>query len=69
MNRRALEEFFKKEDKKAPLVINMIVKRVRQLFKGDRAMVEHQQVMDPVDVAVREFLDGRLESKEDPAEK
>jgi DNA-directed RNA polymerase subunit K/omega len=69
MNRRALEELFKKEDKKAPLVINMIVKRVRQLFKGDRAMVEHQQVMDPVDVAIREFLDGRLEVKEEKTEK
>jgi len=69
MNRRALEELFKKEDKRAPLVINMIVKRVRQLFKGDRAMVDHQQVMDPVDVAIREFLDGRLESKEEKAEK
>ena len=69
MNRRALEELYKKEDKRAPVVINMIVKRVRQLFKGDRAMVEHQQVMDPVDVAIREFLDGRLEIKEEKIEK
>lgn len=65
MNRRLLEELVRKEDRGNPLIINMISKRVRQLFKGDRAMIEDRQLTDPIDIAVREFLDGKLTLKKD----
>jgi DNA-directed RNA polymerase subunit omega len=68
MNRRLLEELIKKEDK-SPLVINMISKRVRQLYRGDKPAVEDHQSVDSVEVAVKEFLEGKLEIKKGAEEK
>ena len=68
MNRRLLDELLRKEDKN-PLVINMIAKRVRQLYRGDKPAVDDHQSVDSVEVAVKEFLDGKLEVKKSTDEK
>jgi len=67
MNRHLLYELLKKEGK-SPLVINMIAKRVRQLYRGDKPMMDHPSV-DSVEVAVKEFLDGKLEIRKSVDEK
>jgi DNA-directed RNA polymerase subunit K/omega len=68
MNRHLLYELLKKEGK-SPLVINMIAKRVRQLYRGDKSMMDDHQLTDSVEVAVKEFLDGKLEIKKSVDEK
>lgn len=68
VKRHLLEELCKKEDKE-PLIINMIAKRVRQLLRGDKALVEDRQLVDSVDVAIKEFIDGKLQVKKSLDEK
>lgn len=68
LNKRFLDELTKKEDK-APLVINMISKRVRQMYRGDKPMIEDRQIVDSVDIAVKEFLEGKLTVKKCSEEK
>ena len=68
MNRRLLEELLRKEEK-TPLVINMISKRVRQLYRGDKPTVDDHHTVDSVEIAVKEFLDGRLEIRKSAEEK
>ncbi|MBI1884115.1 MAG: DNA-directed RNA polymerase subunit omega [Chlamydiae bacterium] len=63
VKRQLLEEICKKEIN-GHLVINMITKRVRQLFRGDKSMVEDPHVVDCVDIAIKEFLDGKLQVKQ-----
>lgn len=62
MNKRFLEELIKREER-PNLAINMIAKRVRQLFRGDKPLVEDHHLVDPVEIAIKEFLDGKLEVK------
>ncbi len=59
VNRNLLEDLCKKEEK-TTLVVNMIAKRVRQLMRGDRATVDEKHLKDPVDVAIKEFLNGKI---------
>ena len=45
---------------KAPLLINIISKRVRQLLRGDRPLVETRNLKDPVKIAFKEYYLGKL---------
>lgn len=58
-----LDELCKKEDNNKPVVINMIAKRIRQLFRGDKQLVDDRHLTDPTDVAIKEFLEGKLQVK------
>lgn len=68
VNRNLLEDLCKKEDK-IPLLVNMIAKRVRQLMHGDKASVDEKQLIDPVDISIKEFLNGKLVVKKTTEEK
>ena len=58
-----LDELCKKEENNKPVVINVVAKRVRQLFRGDKPLVEDRHLTDQADVAVKEFLEGKLQIK------
>ena len=51
---------------KAPLLINIISKRVRQILRGDRPLVETRNLKDPVKIAFKEYYLGKL--KIEPAD-
>ena len=68
MNKRFIEELVGREPR-IPVAINIVAKRIRQLFRGDRAMVDTHLLTDPVDISIKEFLDGRLDVKGSPSEK
>ncbi|MBI1870269.1 MAG: DNA-directed RNA polymerase subunit omega [Chlamydiae bacterium] len=53
-----------KRQENGPLLINMLTKRIRQLFRGDKPMVESAPSEDYDSIAVREFLEGKLYMKE-----
>ena len=45
---------------KPPLLINIIAKRVRQLLRGDRPLIEARDLKDPVQIAFKEYYLGKL---------
>lgn len=42
------------------LLINVVSRRVRQLTQGHRPMIQVEPRMDPLDVALKEIVDGKL---------
>jgi DNA-directed RNA polymerase subunit omega len=53
------------------LLINVVSRRVRQLNQGHRPLIEVTPKMQPVDIALKEILDGKLTfefAEEQPAE-
>ena len=42
------------------LLINVVSRRVRQLNQGHRPLIEVTPKMQPVDIALKEILDGKL---------
>lgn len=50
---------------KAPILINIISKRVRQLLRGDRPLIETRNLKDPVKIAFKEYYLGKLKIEEE----
>jgi DNA-directed RNA polymerase subunit omega len=51
------------------LLINVVSRRVKQLKRGSRPLVESLEKLNPEDVALREVIEGRIvyETAEVPA--
>lgn len=42
------------------ILINVVSRRVKQLKKGNRPMVESLEKLSPEDVALREIIEGKI---------
>ena len=44
----------------ANLLINVVSRRVKQLKRGNRPLVESLEKLSPEDIALREIIDGKI---------
>lgn len=57
------DEYIKEAQKIIPdpnILINVISRRVKQLRRGSRPLVESLEKLAPEDVALREIIEGRI---------
>jgi DNA-directed RNA polymerase subunit omega len=59
MNLKFLEEA-KERITNPELLINVVSRRVRQLTQGSRPMVAFEGHLDPVDIALKEIVEGKI---------
>jgi len=52
----------------ANLLINVVSRRVKQLRRGSRALVESLEKLAPEDIALREVIEGKITFQEAAAE-
>lgn len=48
----------------ANLLINVVSRRVKQLRRGSRALVESLEKLSPEDIALREIIEGKITFEE-----
>ncbi|MBW8782110.1 MAG: DNA-directed RNA polymerase subunit omega [Verrucomicrobia bacterium] len=48
----------------ANLLINVVSRRVKQLRRGSRALVESLEKLSPEDIALREIIEGKITFQE-----
>ena len=51
------------------LLINVVSRRVKQLRRGSRALVESLEKLAPEDIALREIIEGKITFETDVAKK
>ena len=49
------------------VLINVVSRRVKQLRRGNRPLVESLEKLAPEDVALREIIEGKISHEEAPA--
>ncbi len=57
------EEYLKEAHKIIPdanVLINVVSRRVKQLRRGSRALVESLEKLSPEDIALREVIEGKI---------
>jgi len=57
------DDYIKEAQKVIPdsnLLINVISRRVKQLRRGSRALVESLEKLSPEDIALREVIEGKI---------
>ncbi|TVR48761.1 MAG: DNA-directed RNA polymerase subunit omega [Puniceicoccaceae bacterium] len=57
------EDYLKEAQKIIPdpnVLINVVSKRVKQLRRGSRPLVESLEKLNPEDVALREIIEGKI---------
>ena len=57
------DDYLKDAQKVIPdsnLLINVISRRVKQLRRGSRALVESLEKLSPEDIALREVIEGKI---------
>ncbi len=65
------EDYLKEAHKVIPdsnLLINVVSRRVKQLRRGSRALVESLEKLAPEDIALREIIEGKITFQEAAAE-
>jgi DNA-directed RNA polymerase subunit omega len=50
------------------MLINVVSRRVKQLRRGSRALVESLEKLSPEDIALREIIEGKITFQEAAAE-
>jgi DNA-directed RNA polymerase subunit omega len=53
----------------ANILINVVSRRVKQLKRGHRPLVESLEKLDPEDIALREIIEGKISYELVPATK
>ena len=48
----------------AKILINVVSRRVKQLRRGPRALVESLEKLSPEDIALREIIEGKITFQE-----
>jgi len=59
MNLKFLEEA-KQRITNPELLINVVSRRVRQLTQGSRPLVMFEGHLDPIDIALKEIIEGKI---------
>ena len=57
------DDYLKEAQKVIPdaaLLINVVSRRVKQLRRGSRALVESLEKLNPEDIALREIIEGKI---------
>ena len=57
------DDYIKEAQKTIPdanLLINVVSRRVKQLRRGSRALVESLEKLSPEDIALREIIEGKI---------
>lgn len=57
------DDYLKEAQKVIPdsnLLINVVSRRVKQLRRGSRALVESLEKLSPEDIALREIIEGKI---------
>lgn len=57
------DDYIKEAQKVIPdtnLLINVVSRRVKQLRRGSRALVESLEKLSPEDIALREVIEGKI---------
>ncbi|HTJ78631.1 MAG TPA: DNA-directed RNA polymerase subunit omega [Rariglobus sp.] len=65
------DDYLKEAHKVIPdsnLLINVVSRRVKQLRRGSRALVESLEKLSPEDIALREIIEGKITFQEAAAE-
>ncbi len=65
------DDYLKEAHKVIPdsnLLINVVSRRVKQLRRGSRALVESLEKLSPEDIALREIIEGKITYQEAAAE-
>ena len=65
------DDYLKEAHKVIPdsnLLINVVSRRVKQLRRGSRALVESLEKLSPEDIALREIFEGKITFQEAVAE-
>jgi DNA-directed RNA polymerase subunit omega len=66
------DDYLKEAHKVIPdanLLINVVSRRVKQLRRGSRALVESLEKLAPEDIALREIIEGKITYQEALPEK
>ena len=61
------DDYLKEAHKVIPdsnLLINVVSRRVKQLRRGSRALVESLEKLSPEDIALREIIEGKITFQE-----
>ena len=61
------DDYLKEAQKVIPdanILINVVSRRVKQLRRGQRALVESLEKLSPEDIALREIIEGRITYEE-----
>jgi len=65
------DDYLKEAHKVIPdsnLLINVVSRRVKQLRRGSRALVESLEKLSPEDIALRDIIEGKITFQEAVAE-
>lgn len=57
------DDYLKEAQKSIPdpnLLINVVSRRVKQLKRGSRPLVESLEKLNPEDIALREIIEGKI---------
>jgi len=57
------DEYLREAQKSIPdpnILVNVVSKRVKQLKRGHRPLVESLEKLDPEDIALREVIEGKI---------
>ncbi|MDF3059856.1 MAG: DNA-directed polymerase subunit omega [Rariglobus sp.] len=66
------DDYLKEAHKVIPdanILINVVSRRVKQLRRGQRALVESLEKLSPEDIALREIIEGKITYEEAEATK
>ncbi len=66
------DDYLKEAHKVIPdanILINVVSRRVKQLRRGQRALVESLEKLAPEDIALREIIEGKITYQEAEATK
>ncbi len=66
------DDYLKEAHKVIPdanILINVVSRRVKQLRRGQRALVESLEKLSPEDIALREIIEGKITYQEAEAAK
>lgn len=61
------DDYLKEAQKAIPdanVLINVVSRRVKQLRRGQRALVESLEKLSPEDIALREIIEGKITFEE-----
>jgi DNA-directed RNA polymerase subunit omega len=61
------DDYLKEAHKVIPdanILINVVSRRVKQLRRGQRALVESLEKLSPEDIALREIIEGKITYQE-----
>ena len=61
------DDYLKEAHKVIPdanILINVVSRRVKQLRRGQRALVESLEKLSPEDIALREIIEGKITFQE-----